>query len=331
MLRITEMAVRQWGDLIGIDKLNLVEHDYRITYLLNDICSDDFLKDRLLLKGGTAINKLQLKAMSRLSLDLDFNQIGSKEEVLRSVKQIRETLVQIAREQDQSYKITFDRRYEQTTIHLKYNTVTGQQPIQPIKIDVSHIERFPILKTENKQLILHDSNISTMIRTYRIEELLATKLRTIYDRMKGRDLYDLSSSFDSIRDKVVLKKMFLYYFYRDRKIFDPKIFFEKVSGSSYDDDVSPYLRSGVKFDLEVAQKQIIQQYDFIRSLDTTDKQFLILARFLLGDNIKNEMKEVIPNIKYPLRDLFNGVRDVNPEIFEIKTEEIRMYNGPKST
>lgn len=323
MLRITEGTVRKWGDLIDINNLNVAEHDYRISYLLSDICSNEFLKDKLLLKGGTAINKLHLKSLSRISLDLDFNHIGSKEEVLKSVRRIRETLIQIAKEQDQSYKVTFDRRYEQTTIHLKYNSVTGQQPIQPIKIEVSHVERFPILKTESKELMLYNSQ--TSIETYRIEELLATKLRTIYDRMKGRDLYDLASCIHLVSDKIVLKKMFLYYFYRDRKVFDPKIFFEKVSNSSYDDDVRGYIRPSVRFDLEDAKKEVIQKYDFIRILDDADKQFLLLAKFLLGDSIKKEMKKVIQNIQYPFRVLFDGVRDVNPEIFEIRTEEIRMY------
>ncbi|AIF85398.1 hypothetical protein NTE_03370 [Candidatus Nitrososphaera evergladensis SR1] len=331
MLKITERILRNWGDLAGIDNLTLAEHDYRISYLLNDIYSNDSLKDNLLLKGGTAINKLHLKNLSRISVDLDFNQIGSKDEVLRNVKRIREILIQIAKEQDQSYKITFDRRYEQTTIHLKYNSVTGQQPVQPIKIEVSHVERFPILKTENKELMLYDTETSTSIGTYRIEELLATKLRALYDRMKGRDLYDLTSSFRLVIDKIVLRKMFLYYFYRDRKVFDPKIFFEKVSSSSYEDDVKGFIRPDIRFDLELAKKEVMQNYNFLRNLDDADKQFLTFARFLLGDDIKKEMKKTILDIVYPFRVLFDGVRDVNPDIFEIRTEDILMYKKPKDS
>lgn len=331
MLRVTERILRNWGDFIGIDNLALAEHDYRISYLLSDICSNTFLNDRLLLKGGTAINKLHLKSLSRLSVDLDFNQIGSREQVLRSVKQIRETLIQIAKEQDQSYKITFDPRYEQTTIHVKYNSITGRQPVQPIKIEVSHIERFPILKTERKELILYDSETSTSIGTYRIEELLATKLRALYDRMKGRDLYDLASSFHLVRDKIALRKMFLYYFYRDRKVFNPKIFVEKVSSISYEDDVKGFIRSDIKFDLEGAKEEVIQKYHFISDLDDADKQFLILARYLLGDDVKKEMRKAIQSIEYPLKTLFDGVRDINPDIFQIRTKDIQMYEKPKDS
>ncbi len=331
MLRITEGILRNWGDLTGIDNLTLAEHDYRISYLLNDIYSNDFLKDSLLLKGGTAINKLHLKDLSRFSVDLDFNQIGSKNEVLRNVKQIREILIQIAKEQDQSYKITFDRRYEQTTIHIRYNSVTGHQPVQPIKIEVSHVERFPILKAEKKELTLHDLETSTSIGTYRIEELLATKLRALYDRVKGRDLYDLASSYRLVNDKIVLRKMFLYYFYRDRKVFEPKIFFEKVSSSNYEDDVKGFIRPDIKFNLEAAKMEVVKNYDFLRKLDDVDKQFLAFLRFLLGDDIKKEMQKTIQSIEYPFRVLFDGVRDVNPDIFEIRTEDILMYKKPKDS
>lgn len=325
MLRITERTLRDWADNIGIESLVLAEHDYRRSHLLHDIYSNNLLRERLLLKGGTAINKLHLKDLSRLSVDLDFNQTGPKDEVLGEAKRIRETLVEIASKQDQSYKIDFEPRYEQTTIHLRYTSVTGLQPAQPIKIEVSHIERFPILRTVNKDLTIYDLGTSASIGTYRIEELLATKLRALYDRMKGRDLYDLALSFSLVRDKTALRKMFLYYFYRDRKVFNPKKFFDKVSGSTYEDDVSGFIRSHSKFDLDGAKKEVLRDYCFIRDLDDADKQFLALARSLLGGNVKKEMKKVIQNVKYPFKEFMDGIQDVNPDIFQIKTDEIRLY------
>ncbi|MGI0069779.1 MAG: nucleotidyl transferase AbiEii/AbiGii toxin family protein, partial [Nitrosopumilaceae archaeon] len=258
------------------------------------------------------------------SVDLDFNQIGTREEVLKDAKDVRQALVQIANKQDKSYKIDFKPRYEQTTVHLKYATISGQ-PLQPIKIEVSHIERFSILKTENKELMIYDLGAPSSIGTYRIEELLATKLRALYDRMKGRDLYDLALSFKLVKDKTALRKMFLYYFYRDRKVFSPRKFFEKVSGSSYEDDVSGFVRSRDKFDLDGAKKEIVQNYSFIGDLDDTDKQFLVLARSLLGDNVKKKVRGEIQNIKYPFRKFFDGTQDVNQDIFQIRTDEIRLY------
>jgi predicted nucleotidyltransferase component of viral defense system len=47
-------------------------------HALRAIYTDPFLRDRLYLKGGTAPNKFYRPGTSRLSVDLDFNAVGSK-------------------------------------------------------------------------------------------------------------------------------------------------------------------------------------------------------------------------------------------------------------
>jgi predicted nucleotidyltransferase component of viral defense system len=83
MIRLTGHDVRVWADEQGVPDLLFAELDYRLVKTLEALYGDDFLSKRLCMKGGTAINKLYLAETSRLSVDLDFNQIGPKEEVLR--------------------------------------------------------------------------------------------------------------------------------------------------------------------------------------------------------------------------------------------------------
>ncbi|MHB8565711.1 MAG: nucleotidyl transferase AbiEii/AbiGii toxin family protein [Nitrososphaerales archaeon] len=65
----------------------------------------------------------------------------------------------------------------------------------------------------------------TNVTTYMLEELLSTKIRAFYDRFKGRDIYDIwAANGKKALDNNALRKMFLYYIYRDRKEFSPKIF-----------------------------------------------------------------------------------------------------------
>lgn len=327
MVRITERILRGWADNIGIGSLILAEHDYRISHLLNMIYSEPDLREILVLKGGTAINKLHLSKTSRLSVDLDFNQIGTKEEVLNNVKLVREKLVKLSQQQDPNYQITYDRPYRQTTIHLKYVALTGTA-LQPIKLEISHVERIPILPTENKKLVLHDLGKSVEIKTYRIEELLATKLRALYDRMKGRDLYDLDAAHNLISDPDSLRKMFLYYFYCDRKVFNPKLYFEKVSNSQYEDDVTNFIRPDIQFNLNDAKASVIQKYRFLNDLNDSEKKFLNLAHYLLGEQLKKPIKSETAAIQYPFRTLFDRTTNFNQAILEIKTEEIKIYQKP---
>lgn len=307
MLRITETVLRNWADVIGIDDLRLVEHDYRIVHLLGAICSNEFLAKRLLLKGGTAINKFYLGELNRLSVDLDFNHIGSKQEVLKDAKEVRSTIIDAIEHHDSSYVVNYDHSYEQTTIRARYKGLAGEG-VQPIKIEISHVERFPILGSLAKELKL-DTGELIKVATYRLEELLATKLRALYNRLKGRDVYDLYMTYDLIKDRTAFRKMFLYYFYRDRKVFNAKMFFKKLSEGTYEDDVRGFIRPTVNFDLEQAKKTVIKRYDFLAKIDDNDKKFLYLARFLLGESVKKDVLKEVQSIEYPFRALFGGYDD----------------------
>lgn len=72
-MQITDHVLHNWADEGGIPDLALAELDYRLVHALGAIYTDPFLRDRLYLKGGTALNKLYLPGASRLSVDLDFN------------------------------------------------------------------------------------------------------------------------------------------------------------------------------------------------------------------------------------------------------------------
>ena len=142
--KLSEHVIREWADEQGLPNLSFAELDYRLARAIGAIYQDDFLKSRLIMKGGTAINKFLLKETSRLSVDLDFNQIGRKEQVLKERRSIRERIVTLLKEQDTRCDIHFKRAYEQTTIKARYRTVLGNT--QQFKVEISHIERFAILE-----------------------------------------------------------------------------------------------------------------------------------------------------------------------------------------
>lgn len=62
-----------------------------------------------------------------------------------------------------------------------------------LKVEINTREHFAILGFTEKAYEIKSLWYSqqTMITTYHLEELLATKLRALYQRKKGRDLFDL--------------------------------------------------------------------------------------------------------------------------------------------
>jgi len=313
MPRLTPTAIRSWADEIGTANQLLAEQDFRLVHILAAIAESANLAQKLYLKGGTAINKLYLQNLSRLSVDLDFNHIGSKEQVLRERNEVINQLVETIKSHDDSYDLEVTKkRYEQTTIRATYASLAGIAP-QHIKIEISHVERFPILPTSRRPLSLPRDEM-VWLNAYTLEELVATKIRAFYDRLKGRDAYDLWSANRAVSlDETAIRKLFLYYFYRDRKVFNPKLFFwrmrKAVTEKTIDDDVSGFIRPGMNFDIRRESLEVVASLNFLSNLDSLDQDFLQLARLLLGKGeIPKGKRRHIGSIRYPIRFLFGGYK-----------------------
>ncbi|MBI2937176.1 MAG: nucleotidyl transferase AbiEii/AbiGii toxin family protein [Thaumarchaeota archaeon] len=312
MIRVTPTAVRSWADEIGITNQLFAEQDFRLVHMLTAIAENTDTAQKLYLKGGTAINKLYLqdKGLSRLSVDLDFNHIGSKEQVIQERNEIINQLLKTVRKHDSYYHLDIrKKRYEQTTIHATYTSLAISDP-QHIKIEISHVERFPILPTQIRPLSLPKEG-KVSLTTYSLEELISTKIRAFYDRLKGRDVYDLwSANRTGSLDKTAVRKLFLYYFYKDRKIFNPKTFFKQmhkaITENTISNDVSGYVRPDIGFNLQQASNDTVNWLGFLSNLDSSDQDFTLLARLLLGKgNIPKDRISHIGSIRYPIRSLFS--------------------------
>ncbi len=209
-MRLTSRALRTWADAHQIPDLTLAELDYRLTHALGAIYDDPFLRERLCLKGGTALNKLYFPAVNRLSVDLDFNAVGPKAQVLAEQGPIASQVMALLTDQDAGYRFTHDyRRYEQSTIQANYAPMSGG-PRQHLKLGISFIERVPILGGVARVLPRPEGLSAVAVNTYRLEELAATKLRALYGRRKGRDIYDLAQIGAFDLDERALRKLTLY-------------------------------------------------------------------------------------------------------------------------
>lgn len=330
MLRRTSTAVRTWADEIGIPNQLLAELDFCLIHMIQAITMDSVLADRLYLKGGTALNKLYFKDLSRLSVDIDLNHIGPKHRVLGEKKNITNRLMEIIQLQDSSYvaKVT-KRRYKQTTIRVTYPSITGM-PDQHIKIEISHVERFPILPTLRRQLSLPGEGEASLT-AYKPEELIATKIRAFHDRLKGRDVYDLWCSIGKLDlDKTVIRKLFLYYFYRSRKVFNPKLFFTRLEKAAREDaivdDVSGFVRPDVEFNLIEGTNRVLKWLVFLRDLDEADRDFIMLARVLLGKGeIPKKKRGKIKSILNPLDHLFGKDYNITEQARDTTTNDIMPF------
>ena len=326
-MQITARILRNWADEGGIPDLTLAELDYRLVHALRAIYTDPFLRNRLCLKGGTALNKLYLPGTSRLSVDLDFNAIGSKEQVLRERTPIGEAIAAALAQQDSNYDLSYRGRYDQLTVYARFSPLSGTAR-QRLKVEVSFIERFAILGQVELSLVPSPFDEPLAVNTYRLEELTSTKLRALYDRRKGRDIYDLFRIADHDLNQAAVRKMVLYYFYRANKVFHYPTFVRnvelKIAERGFRDDVRSLIRHGVELDWETACQQVLAHFEFLGDLDDRDQLFLDLAKILLGKPYPKVKEAFLHGIEHPLAWLMEGL-PISAEARAMTQGDIRPY------
>ncbi len=82
---------------------------------------------------------------------------------------------------------------------MKFRFESEIAPVIPLrlKIEINCREHFSELGLEKKDFSVQSNWFegSCSLTTYKLEELLGTKIRALYQRRKGRDLYDLYQAF----------------------------------------------------------------------------------------------------------------------------------------
>ena len=121
-----------------------------------------------------------------------------------------------------------------------------------MKVEINTREHFSVFGYIRKKFKVKSPwfNAETELVTYSIEELLGTKLRALYQRKQGRDLFDLAVAFEKV-PKLDAKKVvscFLRYVEHEgasisRAEFESNLL-EKLADPVFTEDMSPLLVLG---------------------------------------------------------------------------------------
>ncbi len=179
--------------------LQIVEKDYVLGWLLfglKDI-------DDLVFKGGTALSKIYFPKTWRLSEDLDFAFTGDDfTEIIDAMSGI---LDKISRESAIKFRIK-SKFSNPLYLQLKigYDAVIGKNWI---KIDAT--KETVLDKIERKKLNKSYSDYPVFsTNTESVEEIFSEKIRSLIERTKCRDYFDVWKLCSTNFDKRKLKKLF---------------------------------------------------------------------------------------------------------------------------
>ena len=257
---INRAAIQQWSEYAPWIENAQIEQDLIICRALVAIFSDDFLASELAFRGGTALHKLYLSPQPRYSEDIDLVQINSGpiKPIMYKLGEVLDFLPD---------RVTKQKRYNNTMLFRMESEIPPTIPIR-LKIEINCFEHFNVLGLTKIPFRVENSWFTgeAQLTTYHFEELLGTKLRALYQRKKGRDLFDLYIALKQ-KEMDVDKVLECYKRYMEFVVGKAPTYKqfvnnmeEKMNDLEFLNDTHSLLRSGIEFNPTEAYKLIFDTF-----------------------------------------------------------------------
>ena len=264
---IPKLAIVEWRQHAPWVEDWRVEQDLIISRALVEIFNHPSLPKRLAFRGGTALHKLYLQPSARYSEDIDLVQMSPEPigSVLDDLRRVLEPWLGLAKSKrsDASAKLVFR---------------TGSEDAPPIplrlKVEINTRDHFAEMGWAEVPLVVENQWFrgTASITSFHLDELLGTKLRALYQRRKGRDLFDLwyATHRRSVDPSMVLRCFHRYTSSEGVSITRDDFaqnLQEKLSYPGFVGDMRPLLRAGETYDANEAARVVAST--FIQRLPST--------------------------------------------------------------
>ncbi|HET8930280.1 MAG TPA: nucleotidyl transferase AbiEii/AbiGii toxin family protein [Acidimicrobiales bacterium] len=181
---IASTQLTHWSTVVPWISGDQVEQDLVLSRLIVEIAQDPYLGDELVFRGGTCLHKLYDAGLTRYSEDLDYvrRSGGGIGDLTRAVTAIGERLGMDVR--------TKIGRHPKIFLRAPFESGAGTMRV---KVEVNTFERArarPLTHVHHavsSPWFTGDADV----QTFDLAELVATKIRALFQRSKGRDLFDL--------------------------------------------------------------------------------------------------------------------------------------------
>jgi len=279
-----------------------IEKVLRLIDVLEFLNTDVRLKDKLVLKGGTAIN-LTVVDFPRLSIDidLDFTENLDKDSIAIFRVNFREILDEFI--EAERYRLNEKPRihYALDSFMLNYNGTSGNQ--DNIKLEINYLNRVHILSLEYRNIYARITEESLKVLTLNPTELYASKVVALLSRAAPRDLYDVYTMIekDVITDKELFRKCFVFYNICSGDQNADNIDFSKLGKFTFDiirRQLKPVLAKNDGFDVKQAVPIVSEYLQTTLLLSEEEKEFVSLFREkLYKPELLFDDEEIIKKIK----------------------------------
>ena len=286
----------------------------RLKEILRYFNEDEYLREHLVLKGGTAIN-MTIFNLPRLSvdIDMDFTPNYSKEDTEVARKKITEHLLRYM--QDEGYHLSESSRYSHSldSFLFQYQNAGGNR--DNIKVELNYSLRSHIFAPVKRKIVTDAFDDSMEIRTLEPMEIFAAKANALMSRAAARDLYDFNNMiFYGLFDESeyeLFRKCIIFYASISAEVIN-KTFdtsgVDRLNFLKIRRDLFPVLRKKENFNLEerkVVAKKFINE---LMILTPQEKEYLNVF----------ESKEYKPELLFTDEKILNNIQNHPMAVWKMK-------------
>ncbi len=255
---IPRAIITEWRHRVPWKNNEQVEQDLLACRVLVELYSNSDFASNYAFRGGTALHKLYLLPQARYSEDIDLIQINP-EPIGPAIQHIRKVIEPLMGKPKVNQK-----QRNNTLIFSAASEIPPEVPMK-LKIEINCREHFNMFSFQKRIFTVASRWFTGNCRltTFTIEDLLGSKLRALYQRKKGRDLFDIwygLTKGNADADKIIRA----FYQCMDSvkcKVSQKKYVNNleaKISDSDFRGDTDALLRPEISYDIDSA-------YEFVKN------------------------------------------------------------------
>ncbi len=258
---LAHQAVVPWPNL------HQVEQDLLLCRAMAGLFDDKFLQSQIAMRGGTLLHKVHLAPASRYSEDIDLVVFGDRPEghIEAAIRRVlRDQLGKPVDSIWDNLKLSIRNIAQPSRVlRLTYEvpSVSGSGPNLVIVVEANVTERKPHRKIVQIpfEFPFRGAPVKAMLNGYDLHEMLGTKMRAMFQRKRGRDLFDLYWAMSADNPKVdpaLVTESFLHYLKQENSTASRAEFIgildSHLTDRGFCTDMNQLLRVGLTYDPQKA-------------------------------------------------------------------------------
>jgi predicted nucleotidyltransferase component of viral defense system len=248
-----------------------VEQDLLLCRVIVALFDDKFLSSQIAMRGGTLLHKVHLAPPARYSEDIDLVVVGTRpaDHIRRAIRRVLTDVLGAPKASVWDTLVLAIRNTVKPSRVLRM-TYSARSIIEPnrtleIVVEANVTERKPHRAVVEMPFSFpfRDKPVQTRVKGFDIHEMLGTKMRAMFQRTRGRDLFDLYWALTKSPlpvDPAAIIASFEHYLNQEGTKAGRAEFIgildDHLKDRGFCSDMQPLLRADITYDPQAAGKYV---------------------------------------------------------------------------